>query len=160
MSVIYSAKVEGMDELVKTLTDTADRRARRLMLKVIVAGAKTLRTSIRSEAPYGEGRKRTVMTKGGKTKEKTIHLRDSVRYKASRKTTGQIAYMVGPFGKGSQLRHLVIYGHNIQNRKGGPVLGRTRPNNFVQRGEEKARSQSFDAIASAAKGMIEELGKP
>ena len=70
------------------------------------------------------------------------------------------SYMVGPFGKGSQLRHLVIYGHNIQNRKGGPVLGRTRPNNFVQRGEEKARSQSFDAIASAAKGMIEELGKP
>ena len=146
-NVIYSAKVEGVDKLAKTLMDTGDKRARRFMLKALVGGAKPLRASIRSEA--------TFPTKG----KHPGALRQGVRYKASRKSTGQIAYMVGPYGKGTAQRHLVIYGHDITGHKPNKTKTgqRTKPNNFVQRGEEKARSQAYEGVATAAKAALAEL---
>ena len=149
---LYSAEVEGVDELVKRFAAAGNyTHVRRFALKVIVAGAKPLRAAIRTEAPVGPP-----------SDKKRGNLRASVGYKASRKATGNIAYMIGPFGKGSQHRHLVIYGHEIVGHK--PNLTRTgvhtKPNNFVQRGENKARQASFDAIAVAATSALDELTKP
>ena len=144
--VLYSSKVEGMDALVKALEGVKATGIRRVMLKALVEGAKPLRAAIRTEAP------------GPATDKHRGALKASVRYKASKKSTGVIAYMIGPFGKGSQHRHLVIYGHTITGHKPNKVQGaRTAPDNFVQRGEEKARGAAFDAIAATAKSAFGEI---
>jgi hypothetical protein len=151
MGAVYSAKVEGIDELLKVMAGIGTTaHVRKVMLKAIVAGAKPLRAAIRSEAPVG------AASDPGRG-----NIKKSVRYKASKKSTGTIGYMIGPFGQDSQHRHLVIYGHTITGHKPDKVKGaRTQPNNFVERGENKSRAAAFDAVAAEAKAALGELGRP
>jgi hypothetical protein len=146
MGVLYSAEVEGMDALVKALDGVKSSGVRRVMLKALVEGAKPLRAAIRTEAP------------GPPADKLRGNLKKSVRYKASKKSTGDIAYMIGPFGKGSQHRHLVIYGHTVTGHRPNKVQGgHSKPNNFVERGEQKARAAAFDAVAATAKSAFGEI---
>ena len=155
---------ENLEQVESRLMDLGAVKIPRVLGQVVAAGAKVMRKGIQSA-----GQSMTV----GQSRTLPGGLIAGVRYKkasggasfrgmAAAEAVGSegLAYIVGPFGKGSQLRHLVIYGHDIQNRKGGPTYGRTKPNSFVQRGEEKSRSQAFDAVAAAAKNALAELSKP
>lgn len=73
---------------------------------------------------------------------------------------GGQGYLIGPMGPGSQARALVIRGHDVKNRKGGPVLGRTRPNAFVARGQDAAEGAALAAIQLAFLRAIESAGMP
>ncbi len=125
------------------------------MRKIIVAGAKPMKAAIKAEAPVG----------------KTHNLSNSVRFKSG-KTTKALAsiagaheamayYVVGPFGKGSYHRHLVIEGHEIVGH--APNLThtgkRTSPNGFVARGRDRAQAVSLAAIEQAAKAALEAATK-
>jgi hypothetical protein len=170
-----AAKVEvvGMAKLIDALNDaSSDVRVRRFALKAIAPGAKILRDSIRAEAPVAKH------DTGGRYAHKRGALKRGVRYKASRQRiayggktyTGKIiAYVVGPFGKGTAQRHLVVGGHAIKghshsllgvkvggHRSTGGLM-RTRPNPFVERGEARARTSTSGAIESGAKAAFEEL---
>jgi hypothetical protein len=136
-----------------------------------VPGAKVLRAAIRAETPVAQ--KDTT----GRYAHKRGALRKGVRYKASRQQieyggktfSGKaIAYIVGPFGKGTAQRALVVGGHDIKGHKrtllGASVghkkvggLMRTRPNNFVERGEARARVSLTGEMESGAKAAFEEL---
>jgi hypothetical protein len=154
MSVLYVSEVEGMGELAKAMEGFRRSAQRRLFLKALVEGAKPLRAAIRTAAPVGKVAR-------PKQSDKPGNLRASVRYKASRSSTGSIAYMIGPFGKGSAHRHRVIAGHVITGHKPNKVKGgHSEANDFVRRGEEKARGEAFDAIGRAAKSAFESDGKP
>lgn len=140
--------IEGVDRLLARLGEIEHKGVRKVMLKALVEGAKPLRSAIRGAAPKGE----------------TGNLRGGVRYKASRKSTAQrsLAYMVGPFGRGTAHRHLVVGGHEIVGH--APSLTRTgkrtRPDPFVERGRAAAESQAFAAVASAAASRFDELARP
>ena len=166
-------EVEGMSKLVDKLNDaSSDVRVRRFALKAIAPGAKILRDSIRAEAPVAKH------DTAGRYAHRKGALKRGVRYKASRQRieyggktfVGKvIAYIVGPFGKGTAQRHLVVAGHNVKGHKrsllgikvgghrsvGG--LMRTRPNPFVERGEARARTSTSGAIETGAKAAFEEL---
>lgn len=135
--------IEGVDRLLAKLGEVEAKGVRRLALKVLVEGAKPLRASIRSAAPEG----------------KTGNLKAGVRYKASRKTTRQLAYMVGPFGKGTAHRHLVIGGHEVVGHQPAKVRTgkRTKANEFVERGSSAAEGAAFDAVAASAASHFEDL---
>jgi len=166
--------VQGMDKLIDALNDaSSDVRVRRFALKAIAPGAKVMRDAIRAEAPVA--RKDTT----GRYAHKKGALKRGVRFKASRQRiqyggktyVGKVvAYIVGPFGKGTSQRHLVVGGHEIKGHRtvAGTLLGinthkkvgglmRTRPNPFVQRGEARARTATSGAIESAARSAFEEL---
>ena len=132
------------------------------MRKVIVAGAKPMRAAIRAEASGSfVGQSRTLP--GG--------LLRSIKYKSGRttKVLASIAgahqaisyYMVGPMGKGSRHRHLIISGHEIVGH--APNLTRTgkrsTPNPFVERGRQAAAGPALEAISAAAAVAIEEAGR-
>lgn len=150
-----SVQIEGVDQLLARLGRVQSSGVRKVMLKALVEGAKPLRAAIRAEAPVAE-----KDTKGQYAHARGA-LRAGVRYKASRKNTGtrSLAYMVGPFGKGTAQRHLVVGGHVITGHK--PNLTRTgkttRPNPFVERGAERATGLAFAAVAVAAKARFEEI---
>lgn len=169
-----TVKIEGMDKLIDALNDaSSDVRVRRFALKAIAPGAKVLRDAIRAEAPVAA--KDTT----GRYAHKRGALKRGVRYKASRQRieyggktyVGKvIAYVVGPFGKGTSQRHLVVAGHNVKGHKrsllGVEVKGthqrtgglmRTRPNPFVERGEARARTATTGAIETGSRSAFEEL---
>ena len=129
------------------------------MRKILVAGAKPVRAAIRSQTPVGSPSVNSLSFPGD--------LQRGVRYKAG-KTTRSLAaaagvssaisyYIIGPFGKGTAHRHLVIGGHEIVGHK--PNLTRTgkrtRPNAFVQRGRDAAAAPALAAVASAAGAAVE-----
>ena len=166
MSIPYvtagtGAQIEGLDELVKKLNDmTTTARLRKVALKAIVSGAKVMRASIRTEAPVAD--KDTT----GKYAHSRGALKAGVRYKASSVKNVQYwggvpaiaAYIVGPFGKGTAQRHLVVSGHTITGHKPNKVQGgRTKANSFVLRGAEKARGEAMSAIESTAREAMEVL---
>jgi len=169
------AQIEGIDKLLDKLNDmTTPTRMRRVALKAIEPGAKIMRDAIRSEAPVAE--KDTT----GRYAHKKGALKRGVRYKASRQNVQYgghtfqgpiIAYMVGPFGKGTAQRHLVVGGHKIVGhnvhgtfqgrngvKKGLATEGaRTKPNPFVQRGIDKSRDDAMHAVESKASEALEIL---
>jgi hypothetical protein len=151
-----SVKIEGVDQLLAKLGAVEHRGVRKFMLKVLVEGAKPIRAAIRSEAPVAE---RDTTGKHAHTRGA---LRAGVRYKASRKSTGGLSYMIGPFGRGTAQRHLVAGGHEIVGH--APSLAhtgkRTRPNPFVERGKDASAGAAFSAVEGAAKARFDELAKP
>lgn len=151
-----SVQIEGVDQLLRALERAGGPGARKVMLKSLAEGAKPLKRAIAGEAPVRTGA-----------------LRRSVRYKASRKRTGTVGYMVGPFGKGSRHRHLVVNGHAVRGHRrtllgmGAGKLGRhglsgakrTRPDDFVARGEAGGRAAALLAVESKARALVGELAR-
>ena len=133
------------------------------MRKVVVAGAKPMKAAILAETPVGFPSVNSRSFSGD--------LKRSVKYKSGKTTkalaaiagvTSQIAYyMVGPMGKGSAHRHLVVNGHRIVGHR--PNLTdtgrRSRPNPFVDRGRQSAEGVAVAAIESAARVAIFEATK-
>ena len=131
------------------------------MRKVIVAGAKPMKAAIMNETPIGEYTR-------PKQNDWPGNLQRSVRYKSGKTTKAlaaiagaksQIAYyMVGPMGKGSAHRHLIIGGHEMVGHK--PNLThtgkRTTPNPFVERGRKAGEGPAIAAIEVAARAALEE----
>ena len=131
------------------------------MRKVIVAGAKPMKAAIQAETPIGQ---RFSASQG----DAPGNLLRGVRYKSG-KTTKALAsiagahqalayYMVGPMGKGTAHRHLVIAGHEIVGH--APNLThtgkRTTPNPFVERGRKAGEGPAVAAIEAAAKVALAE----
>jgi hypothetical protein len=156
---IYVVDVEGLRETQARLEEIGIVKVPQAMRKIIVAGAKPMRAAIRSAA---QG-----MTTGQSRKDPGGLVR-GIRYKSGRTTKALASvagahaalnyYVVGPFGRGTRHRHLVIEGHEIVGH--APNLTRTgkrtRPVPFVQAGSDAARSQSAAAIETAARAAIEE----
>ena len=130
------------------------------MRKVIVAGAKPMKAAIQAETPIGSPSINSLSFSGD--------LLRSVKYKSGKTTKvlaaiagarSQIAYyMVGPFGKGSAHRHLVIAGHEIVGHEPNLVHTgrRTTPNPFVDRGRQAAEGPAVAAIEIAMKAALAE----
>jgi hypothetical protein len=130
------------------------------MRKIIVAGAKPMKAAIQNETPIGE-------YTNVKENNWPGDLQRGVRYKSGKtsKALASIAgahqslayYMVGPMGKGTAHRHLVIGGHEIVGHK--PNLThtgkRTTPNPFVERGRKAGEGPAIAAIEVAAKAALE-----
>jgi hypothetical protein len=159
---IYTVEVEGLLKTQMRLEELGVVKIPAAMRKVVVAGAKPMRAAIRSaEQSMTTGQSRTLP--GG--------LLRGIRYKSGRttKTLASIAgahaalsyYVVGPFGKGTAHRHLVIDGHEIVGH--APNLTRTgkrtTPVPFVKAGAESARGASAAAIEAASRIAIEEATK-
>jgi len=162
------AELEGVNELLRALERAGGPGARKVMLKSLVEGAKQVRSAIRAEAPVA------ARDTAGRYAHKRGTLRAGVRYKASRtRRTYQIAYMIGPFGKGTAHRHLVISGHAIKGHRrtllgmGAGKLGRqglsgakrTRPDDFVARGEARSKSAALLAVEGKARALVGELAR-
>ena len=133
------------------------------MRKIIVEGAKPMKAAILAQTP--------IAAPGTVSVQSTSFpgdLRRSVKYKSGKTTKAlaaiagaksQIAYyMVGPMGKGSPHRHLVIGGHEMVGHK--PNLThtgkRTTPNPFVERGRKASEGPAIAAIEVAARAALEE----
>jgi hypothetical protein len=171
MSGLVTTEVQGLEPLIAKLTDmTSDARIRKVGLKAIEPGAKIMKAAIQAEAPVAK-----KDTKGEYAHTKGA-LKRGVRYKASRVknveywggTPAVSAYVVGPFGKGTSQRHLIVSGHHIEGHKtklsGGRVSGltnrygeMTKPNPFVQRGVDRSQADAFAAIESTASEALEIL---
>jgi hypothetical protein len=71
-------------------------------------------------------------------------------------TPGNEHVVAGPiWGRGTHARHLVIDGHNIVHRKGGPILGRSRSNDFVLRGQNASQEAAIAAVEEELAAAIE-----
>ena len=153
---IVTTEVVGLEPLLTKLGDmTSDARIRKVGLKAIEPGAKIMKAAIQAEAPVADQdtKGRYAHTKGA--------LKRGVRYKASRTknveywggTPAIAAYVVGPFGKGTAQRHLIVSGHKLSGVQGG----HTKPNPFVQRGVDRSQADAFAAIESTASEALEIL---
>jgi len=133
------------------------------MRKVLVAGAKPIKTAIQNETPIGEYTNVKENSWPG-------DLLRGVRFKSGRGTKALAKavgaqsisyYVIGPFGKGTAHRHLVISGHEIVGH--APNLTRTgkrtTPNPFVQRGRQASEGTALSAINAAARAAIEAASK-
>ena len=136
------------------------------MRKIIVAGAKPMKAAIAAETPVAEPGSVSVNSRSFPG-----DLRRGVKYKSGRttKALASIAgahqvlayYMIGPMGKGTAHRHLVIGGHEIVGHEPNKVdTGRrTVPNPFVERGRRAAEGAAISAIEAAARVAIFEATK-
>ena len=161
-------QVEGLDKLVDQFKQMdTDARTRKAALRIMVGAAKQIRDAIRAEAPVAE-----KDTKGRYAHKKGA-LKRGVKYKASRQKTENgkaIAYIIGPFGKGTAQRHLIVAGHKITGHNTFAFQGRggvknslarggerTKPDPFVQRGIERsqeAAKAAVEAVAHEALGIL------
>ena len=146
------------------------------MSQVMRPAAKVMASAIAAEAPVGNEATRTSKALG-RWQKSTFQarlagapvkefqapggLRASVKSKAGKTTLALSAaagvkqciryYMVGPFGRGSSHRHLVIAGHEIVGH--APNLTRTgkqtRPNAFVERGRQSSEGAALGMIRAA-----------
>jgi hypothetical protein len=135
-------ELTGLPEVEARLLELGAVKIPTALRKVAVAGAKPMRSAIRAAAPVGP----------------TGNLRRGVRYKASRvRTSGYVGYIVGPFGRGTAHRHLVLGGHEIIGHAPNKTdTGkRTRPNPFVETGHHAAEAQALAATEEAAAAAIE-----
>ena len=143
--------VEGLPELSAKLTDLGVVKIPLAMRKVTVAGAKPLRAAIRTAASgMFVGQSRT--TPGGMVR--------GIRYKQVRGSKG-MEYVIGPFGRGTAHRGLVIAGHEVVGHQPGKVHTgvRTTPRPFVEQGRREAQGAALAAIEVAAAAAIEEAAK-
>ena len=147
--------VEGLPELSAKLTDLGVVKIPLAMRKVVVAGAKPLRAAIRSMTP--------VAAPGTVSVNSTSFpgaLQRGIRYKQVRGSNG-MEYVIGPFGRGTAHRALVIGGHEIVGHQPGKVhTGKyTRANQFVARGQRAAQGAALAAIEVAAGAAVEEAAR-
>lgn len=168
---LITTEVQGLEPLIQKLSDmTSPVRVRKVALKVLEPGAKATKAAIAAEAPVNP------FDRKGRQGDKPGNLKRGVRYKASKTrnveywggTPAVAAYIVGPFGKGTAHRHLVVAGHNMRGHKrtllgvnlghknvGG--LARTRANPFVQRGIDHAKDEAMNMIEAEAGAALEIL---
>jgi hypothetical protein len=170
---LVTTEVQGLEPLIAKLPDmTSDARIRKVGLKAIEPGAKIMKAAIQAEAPVAkqDTKGKYAHTKGA--------LKRGVSYKASRTknveywggTPAISAYVVGPFGKGTSQRHLIVSGHKTtghfstanHNRQTGAHFAtggkdRTDANPFVQRGVDRSQADAFSAIESTASEALEIL---
>ena len=133
------------------------------MRKVVVAGAKPMKAAILAVTP--------VAKPGTVSVQSTSFpgdLKRSVKYKSGKTTkalaaiagvTSQVSYyMVGPMGKGSAHRHLIVGGHEVVGHAPNftKTGKRTTPNPFVQRGREAGQGAALGAIEVASRAALEE----
>ena len=152
---------ENLEQVESRLMDLGAVKIPRVLGQVVAAGAKVMRKGIQSA-----GQSMTV----GQSRTLPGGLIAGVRYKkasggasfrgmAAAEAVGSegLAYIVGPFGKGTYHRHLVIDGHEIVGHK--PNLTRTgkrtQPVPFVRVGAEATQGAALAAIEVAAKVAIE-----
>jgi hypothetical protein len=160
---LVTTEIKGVAQLTEQFKGMeTPARIRKFALRVLVESAKPIRDAIRAEAPVAE-----KDTKG-RYAHKRGALKRGVKYKASRlkEESGQktIAYVVGPFGKGTSQRHLIVGGHKITGHNAYAFQGRVKPaaykgisrsgertkaDPFVQRGVERSK----EAATTAAEGM-------
>jgi hypothetical protein len=170
---LVTTEVTGLEPLLRKLEDmTSTARVRKVGLKVLEPGAKAMKKAIAEEAPVNK------VDRKGRQGDKPGNLKRGVRYKASRTknvqywggTPALAAYIVGPFGKGTAHRHLIVSGHKLvghnrfafQGREGvkkglSSEGGRTKPNPFVQRGIERAKEDVLRSAESEAQSAMEIL---
>jgi hypothetical protein len=162
MAQYVHVHVENLAQVQTRLMDLGAVKIPRTLGKVVAAGAKVMRAGIKSA-----GQSMTV----GQSRVAPGGLIAGVRYKKARggatikgmaaaEAVGSegLAYIIGPFGKGTSHRHMVIDGHEIVGHK--PNLThtgkRTRPVPFVTAGAESSRGAAVAAMEAAAKVAIEE----
>lgn len=146
MAITSRIEVLGVKECEAALTEFGEVKVPVAMRAVTVQGAKIMRASIKSAASsMFQGESKTMP--GGLIK--------GVRYKAARGAKGT-RYIVGPFGKGTAHRALVVSGHEIVGHAPNKTHTgkRTRPVPFVQQGEEAALPAAVAAIEEGAKAAI------
>lgn len=158
--------VEHVAEVEAALAEAGVVKIPAALRKVTVEGAKPLRAAIREAAPVGQY---TPSQAASRAKQNDVsgNLRKGVRYKVSRGSKGE-RYTIGPFGKGTAHRGLVIFGHRIKGHQrsiggfGRGHLGqkatsgktRTTPNSFVKRGVEASSGVAVSSLEAAATAAI------
>ncbi len=157
-------RVEGVDRLLARLGEVEHSGVRRVMLRALKPGADILRASIAAAAPPAEGGGAIRRAVAWRTKRQAAaaatsgNLAASVTSKPSRKATAErsLAYMVGPYGRGSAHRHLVIDGHEMVGHRPGLVRTgvMTQPNPFVERAASDAQARAFAAVEAAAARLL------
>lgn len=142
---VFQISVEGIPELEAKLQALGADAMNAGVKKALDAAGAILRDAILVEAKTSfKGQSET--TPGG--------LLRGIRYETEL-TPGNEHVVAGPiWGKGTHARHLVIDGHDIVHRKGGPILGRARSNPFVERGMAAAGEAAVEAFE---KSVIETL---
>lgn len=147
-----TVEVPNLLALQARLTELGVVKVPLAMRKVLVAGAKPMKAAIAAETPVA----RAVSASGGGA---IGDLKRGIRFKAGR--TDKALYMIGPMGKGTAHRALVIRGHEIVGH--APNLTRTgkrtKPNPFVERGQAAGQGPALAAIATAAAAAIEAAAK-
>jgi hypothetical protein len=148
--------VANLPKVQARLTELGQVKIPKVMAKVVKAGALPMRAAIKaagasmfenSRGPSGGG------------------LEQGIRFKKARDKKAAVpTYMVGPFGKGTRHRHLVINGHAIHGHISGRIGGdaaarvgggkRTHPVPFVEAGRKASASGSVAAIETAARAAL------
>lgn len=128
-------QIEGVEEVVAALNAWRVQKVPRIVRTGMRTGAKLMRAAMKAETNFA-GQSRT--NPGGLLK--------GIKYASVR---GTFAFDIGPMGKGTAHRHLVIRGHDVKRAKNGPVLGHAGPNPFVFRGEQDTEAMAKEAIAAA-----------
>lgn len=137
--------VENLPQVEARLTELGVEKIPKAVRKVTVAGAKIMRASIRAAAS-------SMFV--GQSKKDPGGLERGIRYKASRGMKGR-TYIIGPFGKGTSHRALVIGGHEIVGHTGNRTGKRTRPVPFVEAARRAGEGPALSAIEAAARAAIE-----
>jgi hypothetical protein len=152
---VVTVEIPNLAELQAKLEELGVVKIPRAMRKVIVAGAKPIRTAIRAETPIGPtgNLKKSVKYKSGVTSRAFQSISAASRLAFT--VAGGAGALIGP--QGSPHAHLVIDGHEMVGHK--PNLTRTgkmtRSNPFVQRGRETSQDEAMAAMAEAVRVVIE-----
>ena len=154
---VVTVSIPNLLELQAKLEELGAVKIPRAMQKVIVAGAKPIRTAIRAETPVGPtgNLRKSVKYKSGTTDRAFVKL--STASKLAFTVADGAGALIGPQGKGSPHAHLVIDGHEMVGHRPNRVrTGKmTRANPFVQRGREASEGAAMDAMAVAVRAAIE-----
>lgn len=147
--------VTNLPQVQARLTELGQVKIPKAMAQVVKAGAGPMKKAIQaagssmfqdSRGPSGGGLEQGIRFKKGRDKKAAVP-----------------TYIVGPFGKGTRHRHLVINGHAIAGHVSGRVGGdagarlsgkHTRPVPFVQVGRQAASGASVAAIEAAATAAL------
>lgn len=139
--------VEGLAETELKLHQLGEIQIPRAIGKALQAGGRILTDAIRAEA---------VASIHGQSKTDPGGLIRGIRM-ATVTEVGNEHVVAGPiWATGTHHRHLVIEGHNIQSRHGGPILGRARSNDFVDRARDAAAEAALQATQNALAAEIAE----
>ena len=155
-----TVEVPNLLKTQKQLEELGVVKVPQAMRKVVVAGAKPIKAAILAETPVGFPSVNSRSFSGD--------LKRSVKYKSGKTTSALAAiagvtsrvsyYMIGPMGKGSAHRHLVILGHEVVGHAPNftKTGRRTTPNPFVGRGREASQGAAIAATEVAAAAALEE----
>jgi hypothetical protein len=147
--------VTNLPKVQARLTELGQVKIPKVMAQVVKAGATPMRKAIKaagasmfehSRGPSGGGLEQGIRFKKGRDKKAAVP-----------------TYIVGPFGKGTRHRNLVINGHAIHGHVSGRVGGdaaarvggkRSKPVPFVEAGRKAAQGASVAAIEAAARAAL------